>query len=68
MKEDKEVLRVKRKTKRETVRNRIVVSSFSWPDSWKARVGRGVLEDVLEHKSWKTRRVTRRVTRRAQTP
>ena len=48
MKEDKEVLRAKRETKRETVRNRIVVSSFSWPDSWKARVGRGVGTQVLE--------------------
>jgi hypothetical protein len=45
--EDKEVLRVKRETKRETVSNRIVVSSFSWSDSSKVRLGRRVLEDVL---------------------
>ena len=51
MKEDKEVLRVKREVKRETVRNRIVVSS--------SRVlglilGRRMLEEASWKTSWNT--------------
>jgi hypothetical protein len=82
MKEDKEVLRVKRRERpRERVKREAKRESkergqerdctqshcrfffkSSWPDSWKAHVGRGVLEDVLEHKSCTTRKVTCRAT------